>query len=101
MIRRKRKPWLLNTNSRRWKQLEFVLDKMKDNFTVNDMRNWISFYWETHGQIGRYGNRRKVYDYHSNHLSKFLRYHNNVVIVTQMNNGTNIYKHKRNKNEKK
>jgi len=98
MVRGKKKAWLLNVNSRRWKQLEFVLDKMEDNFTVNDMRNWFSFWWETDGQLDQHGNRRKMFDYHSNHISKFLRYHDNVVIVTKTNGGTNIYKHKRNKN---
>tara|TARA_R110002050_G_scaffold75215_2_gene161361 strand:+ start:26629 stop:26946 length:318 start_codon:yes stop_codon:yes gene_type:complete len=100
MARGKKKAWLLNTNSRRWKQLEFVLDKMEDNFTVNDMRNWFSFHWETDGQLGRHGKRRKMFDYHSNHISKFLRYHNNVVIVTKMQCGTNIYRHRRDKNGK-
>lgn len=101
MVRGKKKAWLLNTNSRRWKQLEFVLDKMEGTFTVRDMRNWFTFHWETDGQLGRYGKIRKQYCYHSSHISRFLRYHSNVVIIGKTTGDDNIYRHKRNKNEKR
>ena len=99
MVRGKKKPWLLNTNSRRWKQLDYVLDRMEGTFTVRDMRNWLSYYWETDGELDRHGNVRKQYSYHHSHVSRFLRYNSKVIIVGKSTANHNIYRHKMNKNE--
>ena len=52
-----RRSWLLNPNSNRYKQLEFVLNKMPVDkaFTANDMKNWHTQEWENHGQISSRG----------------------------------------------
>lgn len=96
-----KKSWLKNKNSRRWKQLDYILSNMPYNelFTVALFREWIAFNWPTLGQRGRYNNIRKLYDYNGHQISRFLKYHKDVAIVGKTTASDNIFM-RRNKNEK-
>ena len=75
-----RRSWLLNPNPNRYKQLEFVLNKMPVDkaFTANDMKNWHTQEWENHGQISSRGKLRKRYDYNTQNFTRFLKYRKDV-----------------------
>ena len=91
----KRKAWLKNSNSRRYKQLEYILHKMPidDEFTTTDMMNWIYYHWENQGPISkRYGKRRKVYSFHPQHISRFLLYRTDVRTVRKDRRNANVYR---------
>lgn len=96
-----KKSWLKNKNSRRWKQLEYILSKLPydEMFTVAFVREWIAFNWPTLGQTGRYNRPRRLYDFNGHQISRFLKYHEDVEVVGITNFGENIFI-RRNKNEK-
>ena len=96
-----KKSWLKNKNSRRWKQLDYILSNMPydEFFTVATFREWIAFNWSTLGQKGRYNKIRRLYDFDSHQISRFLKYHKSVELVCKSITGHNIFM-RRNKNEK-
>ena len=90
-----KKAWLLNPNSRKYKQLEFVLGKMPmdKTFTTRDMINWLSYHWEYSGQVSnRDGRRRKAFDFHHQHISRFLTYRNDVETIRKDRTNANLYR---------
>jgi len=90
--------WLKNSNSQKYKQLEYVLSKMEKTFTVADFQNFLRYSWETHGQMDSRNRLRKIYGFHGYTITTWLKYRDDVIKSGKGSGHTIIYE-KRNKNE--
>mgnify|MGYP003148906867 CR=1 FL=1 len=88
------RPWLSNTNSRKWKQLEYVLDFMPRDFTSNDMMNFLRYSWEDKGMKNRNGVTIKLQHFSTVNISIFCRKHPDIKLMPHKKNGYNLWRKK-------
>jgi len=91
------KTWMKNKNSKRWKQLEYTLKYMPDEFTSKDVKNFLEYKWADKGPRGRQGRVQRLHHFTNRSISIFLNNHEDVVKCNFKIKDTNVYR-KRNKN---
>jgi len=91
------KTWMKNKNSKRWKQLEYALKYMPDEFTSKDVKNFLEYKWADKGPRGRQGRVQRLHHFTNRSISIFLNNHEDVVKCNFKIKDTNVYR-KRNKN---
>lgn len=89
--------WLSNKNSKRWKQLEYVLNYMPHEFSNKDMMNFLEYRWGTEGPKNRAGRILKQHHFNRSNITRFLIIHENIETCEFKIDNTNVYR-KRNKN---
>jgi len=92
--------WMNNKNSKRWKQLDYALKYMPDEFTSKEMMDFLVYEWVDKGPRGRQGRVQRLHHFTTRGISIFLNKHEEIIKCSFKIKKANVYR-KREKYEKR
>ncbi len=96
MPNRRAKAWLKNEKSPKYKQLQYALEQMPEDFTTSDMVKFMRYSWSFAGLKGHNGKILRVITTESRPIAAFLARNKSVRVIGLDNKQRKIYR--RNKN---